>query len=100
MNIILFQENHSDRLQVLLDVLGVTGDSLSLLPPQLKLPAAVTCYWMQRAKPKPDLSLLNALLLKISTGSMTRPRTGGSCSCVPPPPPPPPLWFVPSKKSL
>ncbi|XP_013885666.1 protein asteroid homolog 1 [Austrofundulus limnaeus] len=72
----LFQEDHSDRLQVLLEVLGVTGDSLSLLPPQLKLPVAVTCYWMQRAKPKPDQRLLKALLLSISTGTMTGPRTG------------------------
>ncbi|XP_037836228.1 protein asteroid homolog 1 [Kryptolebias marmoratus] len=33
----LNQEDRSDRLQVLLEVLGVTQDSLSLLPPQLKL---------------------------------------------------------------
>uniref|UniRef100_A0A3Q2E415 XPG N-terminal domain-containing protein n=1 Tax=Cyprinodon variegatus TaxID=28743 RepID=A0A3Q2E415_CYPVA len=53
----------SDRLQVLLETLGVTEESLSLLPPELKLPAAVTCYWFLKAQPTPDFTELEALLL-------------------------------------
>ncbi|MEQ2269910.1 hypothetical protein XENORESO_012063, partial [Xenotaenia resolanae] len=64
----------SDRLNVLLEALGVSEESLRLLPPQLKLPAAVTCYWQQRAQPPPDRSLLKALLLGMSNGNM-RSRT-------------------------
>ncbi|KAK5607348.1 hypothetical protein CRENBAI_026396 [Crenichthys baileyi] len=66
----------SDRLKVLLEALGGTEESLRLLPPQLKLPAAVTCYWMQRAQPPPDRSLLKALLMGMSNGNMLRSRTG------------------------
>uniref|UniRef100_A0A3Q2E7D2 Protein asteroid homolog 1-like n=1 Tax=Cyprinodon variegatus TaxID=28743 RepID=A0A3Q2E7D2_CYPVA len=53
----------SDRLQVLLEALEVTEESLSRLPPELKLPAAVTCYWLQKAQPTPDRTMLKALLL-------------------------------------
>ncbi|XP_038137126.1 protein asteroid homolog 1-like [Cyprinodon tularosa] len=53
----------SDRLQVLLETLGVTEESLSLLPPELKLQAAVTCYWFRKAQPTPDFTELDALLL-------------------------------------
>jgi len=67
---------HSERLQVLLEALGVTEDSLSLLSPQLKLPVAVTCYWLHRAQPPPDQRLLKALLLGMSTGDMNRARAG------------------------
>ncbi|XP_008428844.1 single-strand DNA endonuclease ASTE1 [Poecilia reticulata] len=54
----------SDRLNVLLEALGVTQESLRLLPPQLQLPAAVSCYWLQTAQPPPDLQ--RALLLGMS----------------------------------
>uniref|UniRef100_A0A3Q2E642 Uncharacterized protein n=1 Tax=Cyprinodon variegatus TaxID=28743 RepID=A0A3Q2E642_CYPVA len=54
---------HLYRLQVLLETLGVTEESLSLLPPELKLPAAVTCYWFLKAQPTPDFTELEALLL-------------------------------------
>ncbi|XP_054482787.1 protein asteroid homolog 1-like [Anoplopoma fimbria] len=69
------QVEPSQRLQVLLEALQVTEDSLSRLPPQLRLPLAVTCYWLQRAQPPPDKELLKALLLGLSTGDSTRPRT-------------------------
>uniref|UniRef100_A0A672GRB6 Uncharacterized protein n=1 Tax=Salarias fasciatus TaxID=181472 RepID=A0A672GRB6_SALFA len=52
----------SERLQVLLGALGVTEASLSSLPLQLRLPLAVTCYWLQNAQPPPDRRLLQALL--------------------------------------
>uniref|UniRef100_A0A7N6BI14 Asteroid homolog 1 n=1 Tax=Anabas testudineus TaxID=64144 RepID=A0A7N6BI14_ANATE len=53
----------SERLQVILEALGVTEESLKHLPPQLRLPVAVTCYWLQKAQPPPDQTLLKALLL-------------------------------------
>ncbi|XP_014872129.1 protein asteroid homolog 1-like, partial [Poecilia latipinna] len=61
----------SDRLNVLLEALGVTQESLRLLPPELQLPAAVSCYWVQTAQPPPDLQ--RALLLGMS--NMLRSRT-------------------------
>ncbi|KAM7382830.1 hypothetical protein PAMP_002536 [Pampus punctatissimus] len=63
----------SQRLQVLLEALGVTLASLSRLPPHLHLPVAATCYWFQRAQPTPDLGLLKALVLSI--GDSLRKRT-------------------------
>ncbi|KAM4568164.1 single-strand DNA endonuclease ASTE1-like [Fundulus diaphanus] len=63
----------SDRLRVLLEALGVSEESLGLLPPRLKLPAAVTCYWLQKAQPPPDL--LKALLLGMSNESTATPTT-------------------------
>ncbi|XP_015259750.1 PREDICTED: protein asteroid homolog 1-like, partial [Cyprinodon variegatus] len=59
----LHEAELSDRLQVLLEALEVTEESLSRLPPELKLPAAVTCYWLQKAQPTPDRTMLKALLL-------------------------------------
>ncbi|KAG8010915.1 Protein asteroid-like protein 1 [Nibea albiflora] len=70
----LDQAESSQRLQVLLDALGVTEASLSRLPPQLRLPVAVTCYWLQRAQPRPDQRLLKALLLGLSNGDALRQR--------------------------
>nr|XP_046256889.1 protein asteroid homolog 1 [Scatophagus argus]XP_046256890.1 protein asteroid homolog 1 [Scatophagus argus] len=66
----------SQRLQVLLKSLGVTEASLSCLPPQLRLPVAVTCYWLQRAQPPLAERLLRALLLGLSNGDALRRRTG------------------------
>ncbi|XP_047454497.1 protein asteroid homolog 1 [Mugil cephalus] len=63
------QADASERLQVLLEALGVTQDQLSLLPPELRLPVAVTCYWMKRADP--DVKLLKSLLLGMSNGAQT-----------------------------
>ncbi|XP_067365228.1 single-strand DNA endonuclease ASTE1 isoform X2 [Channa argus] len=62
----------SERLQVLLEALGVTEDSLSRLPPGLQLPVAVTCYWLREAQPPPDKMLLKALLLGLSNGDTLR----------------------------
>uniref|UniRef100_A0A669E6L0 XPG N-terminal domain-containing protein n=1 Tax=Oreochromis niloticus TaxID=8128 RepID=A0A669E6L0_ORENI len=57
------QAELSERLQVLLEALGVNEERLNALPPQLRLPVAVTCYWWNRARPRPDLKLLKSLLL-------------------------------------
>uniref|UniRef100_A0A8C9XA93 XPG N-terminal domain-containing protein n=1 Tax=Sander lucioperca TaxID=283035 RepID=A0A8C9XA93_SANLU len=61
-------------LQVLLEALGVTEASLSNLPPLLRLPVAATCYWLRHAQPRPDETLLKALLLGLSTGDALRQR--------------------------
>ncbi|KAI3361013.1 hypothetical protein L3Q82_012907 [Scortum barcoo] len=70
----VFLADPSQRLQVLLEALGVTEASLSRLPPQLRLPVAATCYWLQRAEPPPDERLLKALLLGLSDGGTARQR--------------------------
>ncbi|XP_056286352.1 protein asteroid homolog 1-like [Pseudoliparis swirei] len=72
----LDQVQLSQRLQVLLEALQVTEASLSRLPPQLRLPVAVTCYWLQSAAPPPEEEVLEALLLGLSTGAPPRPPAG------------------------
>ncbi|XP_060936821.1 protein asteroid homolog 1 [Limanda limanda] len=67
----------SERLQVMLQALKVTEASLSGLPPQLRLPVAVTCYWLQKAEPAPDRALLESLLLWLSDGDALRHAAGG-----------------------
>ncbi|XP_034729839.1 protein asteroid homolog 1-like [Etheostoma cragini] len=63
----LDQADPSLRLQVLLEALGMTEASLSVLPPQLRLPVAATYYW-RNAQPRADGKLLKALLLGLSNG--------------------------------
>lgn len=55
----------------MLEALGLTEASLRQLPPQLRLPAAATCYWLLKAQPPPDPTLLKALLLGLSGGRQT-----------------------------
>ncbi|XP_028280869.1 protein asteroid homolog 1-like [Parambassis ranga] len=76
----LHEADPSQRLQVLLEALGVTQDHLRDLPPQLQLPVAVTCYWLQRAQPAPGERLVEALLLGMSRGDAPRSRTAVGCS--------------------
>ena len=70
------QAEASQRLQVLLETLGVMEASMRRLPPRLRLLVAVTCYWMQRAKPHPEERLLKALLLGMTNGDALRRRAG------------------------
>ncbi|XP_061586891.1 zinc finger protein 271-like [Cololabis saira] len=70
----LHEADSSERLLVLLEALGVTEESLSLFPDQLKLPVAVTCFWRRTAQPPTDVTLLKALLLGISKGVVTGPN--------------------------
>ncbi|XP_022617307.1 protein asteroid homolog 1-like isoform X2 [Seriola dumerili] len=65
----------SERLQLLLDSLQVTEACLSRLPPQLRLPVAVICFWLQSARPRPDEKLLKALLLGLSVRDPLRHTT-------------------------
>ncbi|KAM3873540.1 single-strand DNA endonuclease ASTE1-like [Diretmus argenteus] len=56
-------------LRVLLETLAVKQEVLDGVPAHLRLPVAVTCYWLQKARPPPDLRLLQALLLGMVTGT-------------------------------
>ncbi|XP_078143183.1 single-strand DNA endonuclease ASTE1-like [Centroberyx gerrardi] len=69
---------HSLRLQVFLEALGVKPTHLNGLPPHLRLPVAVTRYWMRDASPSPDRSLLQALMLGLVTGETQRASAGSS----------------------
>uniref|UniRef100_A0A3P9CKC2 Protein asteroid homolog 1 n=1 Tax=Maylandia zebra TaxID=106582 RepID=A0A3P9CKC2_9CICH len=64
--------NLSERLEVLLEALGVKEELLNELPPQLRLLVAVTCYWWNRARPRPDLKLLKSLLLGMNLKDTSR----------------------------
>lgn len=71
----LHQTDEAQRLQVLLDALGLNKERLSELPSHLRhlsLPLAVTCYWLQKATPPPPLSLLKALLIGWCKGDTLR----------------------------
>ncbi|KAL0963354.1 hypothetical protein UPYG_G00305260 [Umbra pygmaea] len=64
----------SVRLEVFVEAVAVSLATLQGLPPHLKLPVAVTCYWMRCAKPQPDQ--LQALLLGLVYGELSRQRKG------------------------
>ncbi|XP_071391790.1 single-strand DNA endonuclease ASTE1-like [Centroberyx affinis] len=67
---------HSLCHRVFLEAVGVKPTRLSGLPPHLRLPVAVTCYWVREASPPPDCSLLQALMLGLVTGETQRERVG------------------------
>ncbi|KAJ8004890.1 hypothetical protein DPEC_G00140990 [Dallia pectoralis] len=73
----LDQAPHSVRCEVFLETLGVSSSSLIGVPPKLRLPVAVTCYWLRHAKPQPDQLLLNALLLGLVYGVLCSQRAKG-----------------------
>ncbi|KAG5842389.1 hypothetical protein ANANG_G00177150 [Anguilla anguilla] len=60
------------RLQVLLETLGVDESIATAVLPHLSLPVCVTCYWLSSCKPKPDLQMVQALLLGIVYGELCR----------------------------
>lgn len=62
------------QLKVFLETLGVSQSPLSGVPPHLRLPVAVTCYWLRHAHPLPDQPLLQALLLGLVYGELCRQR--------------------------
>ncbi|KAJ7991619.1 hypothetical protein DPEC_G00285780 [Dallia pectoralis] len=66
----LCQAPVSVRLAVLYDVLGVTESSLSPLQPHLRLVLGVTAFWRREARP--TLPQIQALLLGIVHGEITR----------------------------
>ncbi|XP_059909174.1 protein asteroid homolog 1-like isoform X1 [Gadus macrocephalus] len=69
------QADPAVRLQVCLETLGVEEETLVGVPAPLRLPVAVTCYWLRRASPEP--TLLKALLMVMVQGELNR-RTGGT----------------------
>ncbi|KAK6326965.1 hypothetical protein J4Q44_G00026100 [Coregonus suidteri] len=70
----LDQAPRSVQLEVFLETLGVSQSTLSGVPPHLRLPVAVTCYWLRHAHPRPELPLLQALLLGLVYGELCRQR--------------------------
>ncbi|XP_070297449.1 single-strand DNA endonuclease ASTE1-like [Salvelinus sp. IW2-2015] len=70
----LDQAPHPVRLEVFLETLGVSRSTLNGVPSHLGLPVAVTYYWLRHAHPRPDLPLLQALLLGLVYGELCRQR--------------------------
>ncbi|XP_042168751.1 protein asteroid homolog 1 isoform X1 [Oncorhynchus tshawytscha] len=70
----LNQTPYFKRLEVFLETLGVSQSTLNGVPPHLGLPVAVTYYWLRHAHPRPDLPLLQALLLGLVFGELCRQR--------------------------
>ncbi|CAL8299544.1 unnamed protein product [Gadus morhua 'NCC'] len=64
------QADHAVRLQVCLETLGVEEDTLEGVPAHLRLPVAVTRYWLRRASPEP--TVLKALLMVMVQGELMR----------------------------
>ena len=64
------QADPAVRLQVCLETLGVEEETLEGVPAHLRLPVAVTCYWLRRASPEP--TLLKALLMVLVQGELMR----------------------------
>ncbi|XP_021475946.2 protein asteroid homolog 1 [Oncorhynchus mykiss] len=62
------------QLKVFLETLGVSQSTLSGVPPHLRLPVAVTCYWLRHAHSPPELPVLQALLLGLVYGELCRKR--------------------------
>ncbi|KAJ8334590.1 hypothetical protein SKAU_G00402290 [Synaphobranchus kaupii] len=62
------------RLQVFMETLGVDESivTATAVPPHLSLPVCVTCYWLSSSKPKPDLQMVEGLLLGIVYGELCR----------------------------
>uniref|UniRef100_A0AAZ3SF42 XPG N-terminal domain-containing protein n=1 Tax=Oncorhynchus tshawytscha TaxID=74940 RepID=A0AAZ3SF42_ONCTS len=75
----LNQTPYVERLEVFLETLGVSQSTLNGVPPHLGLPVAVTYYWLRHAHPRPDLPLLQALLLGLVFGELSN---DSSPSCV------------------
>ncbi|XP_065145678.1 single-strand DNA endonuclease ASTE1 [Paramisgurnus dabryanus] len=58
------------RLQALLGTLGTMDHVLEPVPPHLCLPVCVMYFWMNNSKPKPNLPLLQAMLLGLVYGEL------------------------------
>lgn len=59
------------RLGVLLEVLGVKESALTSVPLHLRLPVAVTGFWLKEAIPKPSQPQLQALVLGMVYGELS-----------------------------
>lgn len=58
------------RQMLLLETLKVKQAILDPIPPALKLPIAVSCYWVQHSEVKAKLQHLQALLLGMLLGPL------------------------------
>uniref|UniRef100_A0A4W5K7C6 Uncharacterized protein n=1 Tax=Hucho hucho TaxID=62062 RepID=A0A4W5K7C6_9TELE len=65
--------SHSVRLKVFLETLGVSQSTLNSVPLNLGLPVAVTHYWLRHAHLRPDLPLLQAMLLGLVAANDSSP---------------------------
>ncbi|XP_033831386.1 protein asteroid homolog 1 [Periophthalmus magnuspinnatus] len=72
------QASLADRLAVLLETLGVTESSLSLVPLHLRLAVAVTIFWQRESKPTPTQPQLHALLMGFVYGELNLQQCAGS----------------------
>ncbi|XP_059909354.1 protein asteroid homolog 1-like [Gadus macrocephalus] len=68
------QADRAVRLRVCLETLGVEEETLEGVPAHLRLPVAVTRYWLRRASPEP--TLLKALLMVMVQGELMRQKGG------------------------
>ena len=64
------QADRAVRLQACLETLGVEVEKLEGVPAHLRLPVAVTRFWLRRASPEP--TLLKALLMVMVQGEQNR----------------------------
>lgn len=65
-----FQLSLARRQILLLETLKVKQAVLDPIPPSLKLPIAVSCYWLQHTEAKAKLHHLQALLLGMLMGPL------------------------------
>ncbi|CAF89561.1 unnamed protein product, partial [Tetraodon nigroviridis] len=68
----LHQASVAVRLGVFLEVLGVKESDLSAVPLHLRLAVAVTGFWLREARPTPSQSQLQALVLGMVYGELSR----------------------------
>ncbi|XP_054462681.1 protein asteroid homolog 1 [Anoplopoma fimbria] len=66
------------RLGVLLEVLGLKESALAPVPLHLSLVVAVTAFWLREAKPTPSQLQLQALVLGIVYGELSRSNQPGA----------------------
>ena len=70
MSVVCFQLSLASRQMLLLETLMVKQSLLDPVPAALKLPVAVSCYWVQHAEATLKLHHLQALLLGMLLGPL------------------------------
>lgn len=69
------------RRTFLLEVLGAKESDLASVPPNLLLAVGVTAFWSREASPSPSLPQLQALILGMVYGEVTRNnQPGATCN--------------------
>ena len=72
MSVVCFQLSLASRQMLLLETLKVKQSLLDPVPAALKLPVAVSCYWVQHAEATLKLHHLQALLLGMLLGHLLK----------------------------